>query len=89
MRTITIPDDEYLQIQQSIRDLKKEAKLNQDEDFIKKLSLIYKLFCEKEDFNEERREKISLKRGSGREIITYISEDFDEPLDDFCMIKNL
>jgi hypothetical protein len=81
MRTITIPEDEYLKIQQSIRDLKKEAELIQNDDFIKKLSFVYQLLRDREIFNKE--EKISLKRGSGRKIITYIAEDFDEPLDDF------
>ncbi|OQX22805.1 MAG: hypothetical protein BWK80_29320 [Desulfobacteraceae bacterium IS3] len=83
MKTVTIPENEYLQIQQSISDLKKQAERIQHDDFIKKISLLSRLLCERHGFIENETEKISLKRGSGRGIITYIAEDFDEPLDDF------
>ncbi len=82
MRTVTIPEDEYLQIQQSIRDLKNKAELLQDDYFTRKLSLVYQLICEKKSVINET-EKVSLKRGAGKGIITYMAEDFDEPLEDF------
>ncbi len=83
MKTVTIPENEYLQIQQMLNDLKKQAELIRHDDFIKKISLIYQLVCERHGFDGNESEKISLKRGSGQGIITYIAEDFDEPLDDF------
>ncbi|OQW99705.1 MAG: hypothetical protein BWK80_62635 [Desulfobacteraceae bacterium IS3] len=71
MKTVTIPEDEYLQIQQAVSDLKKQAELIQHDDFIKKISLIYRLICERQGFAGNETEKISLKRGSGQGIITY------------------
>ena len=32
---------------------------------------------------EETTQPISLKRGSAKDIITYMADDFDAPLDDF------
>jgi hypothetical protein len=63
--------------------LKKQAELIQHEDFLTKISLIYRLLCENHGVAGNETEKISLKRGSGQGIITYIAEDFDELLDDF------
>ncbi len=62
MRIVTIPEDKYLQIQQIIKYLKKEAELIQNDDFIKKLSFVHKLLCERERSDRDRGEKISLKR---------------------------
>jgi len=83
IKNITIPEDEYLQIQRAVSDLKKQAELIQHDDFIKKISLIYRLLCERQGFIGKETEKIPLKRGSGQGVITYVAEDFDEPLDDF------
>ncbi len=83
MKTLAISEDEYLQIQQNIRELKKQAEMTQDSDFIKRISSIYESVCERQGFTGNKTEKIPLKRGSGQGIITYIAEDFDDPLDDF------
>ncbi len=84
MKTVTIPENEYLKMLRTIDELKKQVELLQDNSFTEKLSLAYQLFCKKEVSVETNdTETISLKRGSGKGIITYIAEDFDEPLEDF------
>lgn len=80
MKTITIPEYEYLQMRQTIDILKKQLELLQDNSFLEKLSAAYRLFFGKESSDTEH---LSLKRGSGKGIITYIADDFDSPLEDF------
>lgn len=82
MKTVTIPEKEYLQMQQTIQALKSKVTLLQDQDFLKKLAFAYHSFCQEKD-SEDTISPISLKRGSAKEMIPYIVEDFDEPLDDF------
>ncbi len=83
MKTITIPEDEYLLMNQTIINLKKQLELLQDNSFMEKLSAAYRLFFQKEVSAETDTERLSLKRGSGKGIITYIADDFDEPPEDF------
>jgi len=83
MKTVTLPENEYYEMKQTIIRLKKQLELLQDNRFIEKLSLAYRLFCEKQTVAESKPDRVSLKRGSGKEIITYIADDFDEPLEDF------
>ncbi len=71
-----------LKMQQTISDLKNQMKLLGDEDFIKKLSAACRFFYMRESLPNNDM-NISLKRGSAKGIITYIAEDFDEPLEDF------
>jgi len=68
---------------QTIINLKKQLELLQDNSFMEKLSTAYRLFFQKEVSAETDTERISLKRGSGKRIITYIADDFNEPLEDF------
>ncbi|MDM8523120.1 DUF2281 domain-containing protein [Desulfococcaceae bacterium HSG8] len=82
MKTVTIPESEYSEMQQTISDLKNQIRLLRDEDFIRKLSVAYRFFCMRESLTEDDM-GISLKRGSAKGIITYMAEDFDEPLEDF------
>ncbi len=44
MKTVTIPENEYLRMQQSITDLKAQIMLLGDENFIRKLSAAYHLY---------------------------------------------
>ena len=81
MKTVTIPENEYLQMRQNIVDLEKKMDLLVDDDFIKKLNLACQLFQMKKFLLGDGR--ISLKRGSAKGIITYIADDFDEHLEDF------
>jgi len=76
MKTVTIPKSEYLQMRQSIRDLRNQVILLRDENFIRKLSAAYQLFCKKESPLQDDM-RISLKRGAAKGIITYMAEDFD------------
>lgn len=48
MKTITIPENEYLQMRHTIDRLKKQLELLQDNSFLEKLSSAYRLFFEKE-----------------------------------------
>ncbi len=83
MKTITIPENEYLQMRHTIDRLKKQSELLLDKSFMEKLSAAYRLFFEKEMSVETDTARLSLKRGSGKGIITYIADDFDAPLEDF------
>ncbi|MEZ5672631.1 MAG: hypothetical protein R3E08_09705 [Thiotrichaceae bacterium] len=63
MKMITIPENEYLQMQQQLqRQLKQSTR-----------SLIF----------SATEQPVSIKRGSAKKLITYIAEDFTEPLPDF------
>jgi hypothetical protein len=87
MRTVTISENEYLQMRQRIILLEKQiGLLRKDTGDSEKLSL--PAYChhkgsfhEKEDRGDVK--PISLKRGAAKGIITYIAEDFDAPLEDF------
>lgn len=65
MNTITIPEDEYRQMQQLIADLQRT--LNQ-----------YAVPA-----TNEPPSAVSIKRGSGRDAIGFIADDFTDPLPDF------
>lgn len=82
MKTITISEQEYLNMQQTIRELRTKIALLQDQEFLKKLAFAYHYFYQ-EKSNGSTQTRISLKRGSAKDIITYIADDFDAPLDDF------
>lgn len=89
MKMITIPEDDYLLIQRTIKDLKNQAEQMQYFDFAEKLSLTYHLVLKKKANAGEKTNKISLKRGAGKDIITYMAEDFDAPLEDFKEYKDM
>ncbi len=84
---ITIAETEYSLMQQQIVDLEKKVALLQDEQFIQKLNMAYYMFVTPEQritINYSLPDKrVKLKRGSAKEYITYISDDFTAPLDDF------
>lgn len=65
MNTITIPEDEYRQMQQLIADLQRS--LNQ-----------YAV-----PTGNQSTGAVSIKRGSGRDAIAFIADDFTAPLPDF------
>lgn len=82
MKTVTIPEQEYVSMQQTINELKAQIALLRDQEFLKKLTFAYHYFCQEKD-NGNTQKRISLKRGSAKGIITYIAKDFDAPLEDF------
>ena len=87
METIKISRNEYLQLQKKIEDLEKKLSFFQDEQFIKKMNFLYQFFVYQDDkYNfvvSEQENKLSLKRGSGKHIISDISDDFTETPMDF------
>ncbi|MBI9038179.1 MAG: hypothetical protein JEY97_08615 [Bacteroidales bacterium] len=82
MKTVTISETEYVKLKQNIIEIQKKLELLQDKEFLTKLDLVYKCFfqTEKESLTKE---KVSLKRGSAKNIITYIADDFTAPVNDF------
>ena len=82
MKTVTIPEQEYLNMRQTIHELRTKIALLEDQEFLQKLALAYQYFY-KEKNNGKAHTRISLKRGAAKNIITYIADDFDAPLDDF------
>lgn len=84
MKTVTIPEEEYLALKQTINELQEKVNLLKDEEFINKIQRTYQLFiASKENQVDKEISHLSLKRGSGKEVIRNISDDFDAPLDDF------
>ena len=81
MDTITIPEAEYFNMQKKIEELQAKVSLLQDGEFMDKLMIAYKYFIIQTA--NIPNSYISLKRGSAKDVITYIAEDFPAPLDDF------
>jgi len=77
MKTVTIPEQEYLNLQQTIHELRTKIALLEDQEFLQKLALAYQYFCKEK--NNGKAHRISLKRGAAKNIITYIADDFDAP----------
>lgn len=85
MKRITIPEAEYLQMQQTIHTLQQQLTMLKDESFLAKLNLAYHLFTTPTTQTEGTKtyKPVSLKRGSAKKLITFIADDFTAPLDDF------
>ncbi|AFM05976.1 hypothetical protein Fleli_3661 [Bernardetia litoralis DSM 6794] len=84
MKNITIPEEEYLALKQTINELQEKISLLKDEEFIKKLQRTYQLFVTStENQTDKEIPHLSIKRGSGKDVIRNMSNDFDAPLDDF------
>ncbi len=82
MKTVTISEAEYNKLQQNIIEIQKKLELLQDKELLTKLDLVYKYFFQTEK-GSITKERVSLKRGSAKKIITYISDDFTAPVNDF------
>jgi hypothetical protein len=84
MKMITIPELEYLQLQQTISVLQQQLSLFQDKDFISKLNMAYQLFLMQKTMPlQDATLKVSIKRGGAKQFIPYIADDFTAPLQDF------
>jgi len=74
-------------MQEKIADLEKKVALLQDDQFMQKLQLAYQFFIASKQSVQtnyaKQEEKISLKRGSAKDVITFIADDFNTPLSDF------
>jgi ABC-type phosphate/phosphonate transport system ATPase subunit len=83
METITIPKQEYIEMQSKINELTKKLALLQDQEFLSKLELAYRFFIHAKKTSPTNHQPVSIKRGSAKQIITYIADDFTAPLPDF------
>jgi hypothetical protein len=87
MKTVTIPEEEYLALKQTINELQEKVSLLRDEEFINKIQRTYQLFITSKENQVDKNDKeiphLSIKRGSGKDVIRIIGDDFNEPLDDF------
>ena len=79
MKTISIPESEYLSLKRTVEELKMQVNLLKDTNFLQKLSVAYSIWNNKKDTTP----LVSNKRGSGKDAILYISDDFTAPLEDF------
>ncbi len=82
MKTVTIAESEYLKMRLMIEALQHQLALVQDKDFMQKLHVAYHFFFPAGSTTNALH-PVSLKRGSGKNIIAYIADDFTAPLDDF------
>ncbi len=78
MKTITIPNREYLQMQQTVEHLQQQLKLLQDQLkwYLASPQIEPQPMAPLANFNQP----VSIKRGSAKAIITYLAEDFTAPL---------
>lgn len=79
---ITVPEREYWQMQNRLKDLEQKVNLLQDADFRQKLEAAYQLFLYSTP-DQTVQEAVSLERGGGKKIIPYIADDFNDPLPEF------
>jgi hypothetical protein len=78
MKTVIIPESEYLQMQQTIEILQQQLRLLQDQ--LKWYPALKHVELQPMPPSSQ---PVSIKRGSAKAIITYIAEDFTAPLPDF------
>ncbi len=83
IKTVTIPESEYINLQFKINELQQKIALLQDNEFLSKLNSAYHFFINFANLPETNKESVSIKRGSAKQIITYIADDFTAPLQDF------
>jgi hypothetical protein len=81
MKTITIPNREYLQMQQTVEYLQQQLKLLQDQ--LKWYLVAPPMEPQPIAPLANFKQPVSIKRGSAKAIITYLAADFTAPLPDF------
>jgi hypothetical protein len=81
MQTVTIPEEEYLQMKQTIQALQQQLSLMQDKEFMQKLLQFVQVFML---VNQEviQEQPISFKFGAAKGLIK-MGDDFNEPLEEF------
>ena len=83
VKTVTIPESEYINLQFKINELQHKIDLLQDSEFLSKLDSAYRFFINCANVPTNNHQQVSIKRGSAKQIITYIADDFTAPLQDF------
>jgi len=73
MKTVTIPEHEYLQLRQAIEHSQQQLNL------LQKQLRVHRILPSLGQSSEP----VSLRRGSAKTIITYLADDFTAPLQDF------
>ena len=84
METVSIPKADYQLYQQQLAIYQQRLNYQNDKEFWYGLNNVVYLFGSPPPPAEAPVvERLPLKRGSGRHVITHIADDFDAPLDDF------
>lgn len=79
MKTITVPEQEFLQLQQTLADLQQAVQALQAQ----LISLLGKKNGHLQPEGPPTTEpKVTWKRGSGKHLIAYMADDFNAPLSD-------
>ena len=81
MKTVTIPENEYLQMQQTISRLQQQLRLLQEQ--LQRYPTVERDELQPMSPFSPYHQPVSIKRGSAKAIITYLAEDFTAPLPDF------
>ncbi len=84
MQTVTIPEQEYLQLKTAVADLQKtiQALQAQMQAFMALMSEKNGKAVEKSRKDLLVKQRIPLKRGAGKHLVHYIADDFTAPIDD-------
>ena len=84
MKTVTIPEQEYLQLKTAVAELQKaiQAMQAQMQAFMAQWGEKNGKMAEKQQNGSAVQPKVSWKRGSGKHLVTYIADDFTAPLED-------
>ncbi len=85
MQTITISEQEYLQMKQTIQSLQLQLALLQDIDFVQKLQLFLQLLAtplqtEQDIFEQEK--PLPFRFGAAKGLLN-VRDDFNEPIEEF------
>jgi len=83
METVTIPKHEYIEMQRKTNELTQRIALLQDQEFLSKLESAYHFFIQIKNNSPTDYQPVSIERGSAKQIVTYIADDFTAPLPDF------
>ncbi len=87
MQTVTIPEQEYLQMKQTIQALQQQLTLLQDKEFMQKFMQFVQVFMlvnqgVTQENKTEQEKPLPFKFGAAKGLMKS-SEDFNEPLTEF------
>jgi hypothetical protein len=81
MQTVTIPEQEYLQMKQTIQALQQQLNLLQYKEFMQVFMLVNQEIVQ-ENKAEEQEKPLSFKFGAAKGLIK-MNDDFNEPMKEF------
>ncbi len=84
MKTVNIPEQEYLKLKSSVLELQKMMQVMQAQlhTFKSLLSEKNVKLTDEPKPNTDEQPKLSWKRGSGKHTVVYIADDFTAPLEE-------